>query len=103
KNGAAEVIGIDISNTSIENCSRLAQRNGVGHIASYRIADAENTGFEDSSFDVITEYGALHHLDLEKAFREITRVLKPDGKMICNEALAHNIFIHLYRRLTPKL
>src|SRR5947207_8796350 len=56
KNGAAEVIGIDISNTSIENCSRLAQRNGVGHIASYRIADAENTGFEDNSFDVITEY-----------------------------------------------
>ena len=30
-------------------------------------------------------------------------MLKPDGKMICNEALAHNIFIHLYRKLTPKL
>jgi len=103
KNGAAEVVGIDISNTSIENCSRLAQRHGVGHVATYRIADAENTGFQDSSFDVITEYGALHHLDLDKAFREITRVLKADGKVICNEALAHNVFIHLYRKLTPDL
>jgi ubiquinone/menaquinone biosynthesis C-methylase UbiE len=103
KNGAKEVVGLDISETSIKNCERLAAREGVSNIASYRVGDAEGTGFPDNSFDVITEYGALHHLDLDKAFSEITRILKPDGKVICNEALAHNIFIHAYRRLTPKL
>ncbi len=103
KNGAAHVVGIDLSETSIQNCENLARREGVSHLVSYEIADAENTGFGDNSFDVITEYGALHHLDLDKAFREITRILKPDGKVICNEALAHNIFIHMYRKMTPKL
>jgi ubiquinone/menaquinone biosynthesis C-methylase UbiE len=103
KSGAAEVVGIEISEMSLENCRRLAKKEGVSHIVSYQIADAEATGFEDNSFDVITEYGALHHLDLDKAFSEITRILKPDGKVICNEALAHNIFIHLYRKMTPKL
>jgi ubiquinone/menaquinone biosynthesis C-methylase UbiE len=103
KHGAAQVIGIDISETSIQNCTQFARREGVDRVASYQVADAENTGFPDDSFDVITEYGALHHLDLDKAFTEITRILKPDGKVICNEALAHNILIHTYRRLTPKL
>jgi ubiquinone/menaquinone biosynthesis C-methylase UbiE len=103
QNGAREVVGIDISDVSIANCTELARKNGVERISSYQVGDAENTGFEDNSFDVITEYGALHHLDLERAFAEMSRILKPDGKIICNEALGHNFVINAYRRLTPHL
>jgi len=103
QNGAREVLGIDISEVSIENCKKLAQKNGVQDITSYSIRDAEATGFPDNSFDVISEYGALHHLDLEKAFAEMQRIIKPDGKIICNEALRQNIFIHMYRKLTQEL
>lgn len=103
QNGAREVVGIDISDVSIANCQELARKNGVEKITSYQVGDAENTGFEDNSFDVITEYGALHHLDLERAFAEMSRILKPDGKIICNEALGHNLVINAYRRLTPHL
>jgi ubiquinone/menaquinone biosynthesis C-methylase UbiE len=103
QSGAKEVVGIDISDVSIANCQELARKNGVERLTSYRVGDAENTGFEDNSFDVITEYGALHHLDLEKAFAEMSRILKPDGKIICNEALGHNLVINAYRRLTPHL
>lgn len=103
QNGAKEVVGIDISDVSIANCEELARKNGVERITAYRVGDAENTGLEDNSFDVITEYGALHHLDLEKAFAEMSRILKPDGKIICNEALGHNLVINAYRRLTPHL
>lgn len=67
------------------------------------LRDAEKTGFPSRSFDIITEYGALHHLDLETAYGEMARILKPNGKAICVEALGHNPFIHLYRRLTPSL
>jgi ubiquinone/menaquinone biosynthesis C-methylase UbiE len=102
-NGAREVVGIDISDVSIANCTELARKNGVERITSYQVGDAENTGFEDNSFDIITEYGALHHLDLERAFAEMSRILKPDGKIICNEALGHNLLINAYRRLTPHL
>ncbi len=102
-NGANHVVGIDISDVSIENCKKLADKNAVTDKIEYKIADAEDTRFPDDTFDVITEYGALHHLDQDRAFKELSRIIKPTGKVICNEALAHNFFIHLYRKLTPHL
>jgi SAM-dependent methyltransferase len=49
------------------------------------------------------EGAILHHLDLETAYAEIARVLKPHGRAIFLEPLAHNPFINLYRTLTPSL
>lgn len=103
KHGAEKVTGIDISNVSIENCTYLASKNGVSDVTEFIVSDAENTGFEDNLFDIITEYGALHHLDRKKAFPEMARILRSDGKIICNEALGHNPIIHLYRKKTPLL
>lgn len=99
--GAKKVYGMDISEVSINNCRFQAKKAGVD--IEYKVGDAEATGFPDNTFDIVSEYGALHHLELKKAFKEIARILKPGGKAICQEALAHNIFIHIYRKLTPKL
>jgi ubiquinone/menaquinone biosynthesis C-methylase UbiE len=101
--GAARVVGIDISEVSVENCRRLAEREGVADRCEFVVADAEDTGFPDRSFDVINEYGALHHLDLGKAMTELARILRPDGKVICDETLGHNPVIAAYRRATPEL
>lgn len=103
KSGAKEIVGIDISEISIKNCETLAAKEGLQDTMRYMVMDAENTNFEDNSFDIISEYGALHHVDLDKAFGELVRILRPDGKVICNEALAHNPVIHLYRKMTPHL
>ena len=103
QNGATQVTGIDISDVSIKNCQTLAEKNGVAARTEYKVMDAEKTDFPDNSFDVITEYGALHHLDLEKAMSELAIIVRPDGKVICNEALGHNPVIAAYRKLTPKL
>ena len=103
KHGAAKVTGIDISDVSIENCKNLANINNLSKVTEYMVSDAENTLFEDESFDIITEYGALHHLDRARAFPEMARILRPDGKIICNEALGHNPVIHWYRKKTPHL
>lgn len=100
--GAQHVLGIDISEVSIKNCNDKVFRYKHNNV-SFLVRDAEDTGFENDSFDVITEYGALHHLDLHKAFSEMTRILRPNGKIICTEALGHNPIINLYRRLTPHL
>lgn len=102
KNGASEVTSVDISDISIENCKKRAQAIGLKNI-NYRVMDAEALEFKGGIFDIVTEYGALHHLNLDKAFSEMARVLAPDGKAICVEALGHNKIIHLYRRLTPHL
>ena len=101
--GARQVIGIDLSSVAIENCKRRAVDEGLTATTDFRVSDGEALEFESDSFDLAMEYGVLHHVDLDQAMRELARVLKPDGKMICTEALGHNPLIHLYRRLTPHL
>ena len=98
----ATVVGMDISEVSIENCRRRAQEVGVSDRVTHVVGDAE-AEFEDNTFDVVIEYGALHHLELDKAFSEMARVLRPSGQAICQEAVGHNPIIHAYRKLTPKL
>jgi ubiquinone/menaquinone biosynthesis C-methylase UbiE len=103
RRGAKKVMGIDISEVAIRNAQELARVQGVGDICEFRVMDAEHTEFTDNTFDIIHEYGALHHLELKAAFTELSRILKPDGKLVCTEALRHNPLIHWYRNRTPHL
>ena len=100
KNGAKEVYGIDISEVATNNSTTLARESGVGDKCTFQVMDAEHLTYSDNTFDLIHEYGALHHLELEAAFRETSRVLKPGGKFVCTEALRHNPIIHWYRSMT---
>ncbi len=103
KQGASRVVGMDISSVAIENARALAKVSGVDRVCEFAVMDAEHTEFADGTFDLIHEYGALHHLDLGAAYRELSRILKPDGKVVCTEALRHNPLIHFYRKRTPNL
>ena len=60
--------------------------------------DGENMSYKDNHFDYAIEYGALHHVDLEKALKELSRVLKPDGKMLCIEALSITLLFMLIEK-----
>jgi SAM-dependent methyltransferase len=45
--------------------------------------DAEALPFEDGSFDLVVGHAVLHHLpDLERAFGEFRRVLRPGGTVV---------------------
>ncbi len=101
--GGARVVGIDISDVSVENCRRRAEEEGIADRATFQVMDCEQLEFADGTFDIVCESGALHHLDLKAAMREIARVLKPTGEAICLEAVGHNPIIQAYRRLTPHL
>ena len=103
KKGAAEVFGIDLSDISVANCRERALKEGLDSKTKFHVMDAEALSFGNSYFDVVTEYGALHHLNLGNAYSEIARVLRPDGKCICVETLGHNPIIHYYRKKTPDL
>lgn len=95
--------GIDISPVSIENARETAQQRGLSARVTFQVMDAEATEFADSFFDLVIISGVLHHLDLDRAYRELARILKPTGLIIATEALRHNVMIHWYRRLTPHL
>jgi ubiquinone/menaquinone biosynthesis C-methylase UbiE len=99
----AFVHGIDISEESVRTAERRLADNGFADRSQMQVMDAENLSFADDTFDVIVCSGVLHHLDLEQAYPELARVLKPKGKILCLEAIAHNPVFRLYRKRTPKL
>jgi ubiquinone/menaquinone biosynthesis C-methylase UbiE len=99
----ADVTGIDISPEGVENANLNAKKFQLDKNCKFVVMDGENMSFPDNTFDLAVEYGVLHHVDLEKTMSELSRVLKPEGEMICVEALRHNPLIHLYRKMTPHL
>ncbi|MDD5718779.1 MAG: class I SAM-dependent methyltransferase [Candidatus Krumholzibacteria bacterium] len=98
----AEVVGIDISPVGVARATERAANEGLKK-ASFEVMDAENMTFPDDSFDLVIGEGILHHLDLEKSYREVSRVLKPTGRAVFQEPLGHNPAIEIFRRLTPSL
>jgi len=101
--GAELVVGIDLSDVSVQRCRDAAEAQGLSDRIQYLQADCENTGFPDGSFDTIICSGVLHHMDLSYAFPEIRRILAPGGRVLCVEALAVNPAIQLYRNRTPAM
>ncbi len=71
----AQVTGLDISPKAIQ---RFSERWPTCKSLSASILE---TGFSDNFFDCVVIIGGLHHIpdELEKAIREIGRILKPGG------------------------
>ena len=99
----AEVVGIDISDVSIEKANKSVKASGLSKKVGFLVMDAENLSFPDSSFDFVTASGMLHHTDFKETISEMARVLKPGGQAFCIEPLAYNPVFQLYRKLTPHL
>jgi ubiquinone/menaquinone biosynthesis C-methylase UbiE len=99
----AEVHGIDISDGELETAKQHLAEAGLADRATFYQMDAEKMTFEDNFFDIIVCSGVLHHLDLQHAYPELARVLKPTGEIICIEAQGTNPLINLYRKRTPHL
>lgn len=98
----ARVCGIDISPKLIELARARAAQAGMNGSLQFFVGDAHQTPFEDASFDYVFGNGALHHLDLDRAYAEIARVLKPGGKAVFQEPMYHHPLLWTLRRLTPK-
>jgi SAM-dependent methyltransferase len=97
------VTAIDISDEAIDAARELAEERGLSDRARFARMNAEELTFPDESFDLIVGRAILHHLDLEKAYASIARVLRPGGTAVFLEPLGHNPLINLYRRFTPHL
>lgn len=63
----------------------VAERNAasLGLRVQGRVADAEALPYEDASFDLVVGHAVLHHIpDVERALREVVRVLEPGGRFV---------------------
>ena len=73
----ADFISTDISEKQVAAGKAMAEARGMN--IQFKICSAENTGFSDRSFDVVTAVQCFQYFDPEKAAEEIRRILKPNG------------------------
>jgi competence ComEA-like helix-hairpin-helix protein len=76
-----------------------AHANGV--TVACTIADGEELPYPNVSFDAVWGCAVLHHLDLERAAKELVRVLAPGGVAVFCEPWGGNPFLTLARRFLP--
>ena len=92
----SKITAIDISEKAIE----IAKSKNLNKVY-YMVENCESTKLNSSSFDMVYGVGILHHLNLNKAVKEIERLLKKDGSLVFIEPLGTNPIINFYRKLTP--
>ena len=99
KAGAKKVIGIDLSEKSLAIAREKARKEGIEEKVEFIKMDCEKMDFPNNFFDIILDAGTFSSLDLKNVFPELTRVLKPDGKVIGIETFGHNPIANLKRKL----
>ena len=79
---SGHVTGIDMTDEQLEKASKLADEGNFANIKFVK-GYLEKLPFADASFDVVISNGVINLCpDKEKVFAEITRVLKPKGRMV---------------------
>ncbi len=96
-----EVFGIDISIELINKARKWANKIGVSENVHFEEMAGEHLLFQDDFFDAVVGSAVLHHTDFEMALNNIHRVLKPGGIGLFIEPMNQNIFLKLWRALTP--
>lgn len=77
-----KVIGITLSNNQMKRATELAKEQGVTN-AEFLVMDALDMQFPDNSFDYVWACESGEHMpDKKRYIEEMTRVLKPGGKIV---------------------
>ena len=82
----AEIIGVDVSIRTLEHALRTG--NACGYRWQLFLRAAEDTGFDDESFDLVTSYILLHELPadaIRASFAEAYRLLRPGGDLLMSD------------------
>lgn len=99
KMGAQKVIGIDLSEKSLQVAKEKIKREKIESRVEFLKMDCEKMEFPDNYFDVVFDGGTFSSIDLDRAWPELLRVIKPGGVLIGIETFGHNPLTNLKRRL----
>ncbi|HSY84404.1 MAG TPA: class I SAM-dependent methyltransferase [Gemmatimonadaceae bacterium] len=77
RGGVANAIGLDFSETAIR---LAAEREKPRDQIAWVVGDGMTLPFRDGTFDRVFSFGSMEHFpDVRQGFREMARVLAPDG------------------------
>ncbi len=95
-----KLVAIDVSGEAIKKAKSETklEENKI----DYRVENCENSNLTSDAFDIIYGSGILHHLNLNKSLKELSRILKKGGIILFAEPMATNPIINIYRKFTPK-
>lgn len=94
----AQVVALDFSATGLEKTRARVDAAGVGAQVKTVQASVEQIPFEADEFDLVFAQNFLMHVSALKVGQEIWRVLKPNGKAVFIEPLAHHPVVKIYRK-----
>jgi len=95
-----KLVAIDVSGESIKKAK--SETKSKENKIDYRVENCENSNLTSDAFDIIYGSGILHHLNLNKSLKELSRILKKGGIILFAEPMATNPIINIYRKFTPK-
>ena len=93
--------GFDISGECVRLGNERIKDYGIEDRVTLKKMSAEEMDYPPETFDIVIGNAVLHHCDLQMALNGIHRVLKKGGSGYFLEPLGHNIFLKIYRALTP--
>jgi len=89
KTFGCRVMGLDLTPEFCRVAAMLTARTGLSHQVEYRQGNALAMPFEDQSFDVVWSQNVVMNIaDRHRLYREIRRVLRPDGRYAFSDVIA---------------
>lgn len=86
RRGACHVVSADFVPAMLHLAASKARQHDIDSI-TFTVADALALPFAEATFDCVTSgFLVRNTADPERAFREMYRVLKPGGRVVCLEA-----------------
>lgn len=97
------VVSLDISYSQLQKSRARVQSKGGDLDVMFVQANAEELPFKAGSLERLYGKAIIHHLDLDIAHEEVSRVLSDGGRAVFTEPMAHHPLFWLARKLTPRL
>ena len=84
------VTGVNINRMQLDIAAKKVAQAGLGDRISFEFADCDQRlPFDDNSVDVVVNIeSACHYSDRKQFLREVSRVLKPAGKIVAMDWMA---------------
>jgi SAM-dependent methyltransferase len=90
QNPGSEVFGIDIFDALTGQARMNAEVLGIKNV-EFKTASVYDLPFEDASFETVSSFFMLHHLDeIPKGLKEIRSVLQKGGRFVAVEPIGHH-------------